>query len=180
MNKRRAVGIMALVMIGLVGFAGSLWASTTGVNWYATDGDVNLISVSNTYDIYIESAYNGQIMMIYDVSNPYPGLTINVEKQSSGEYIAFYDSNDNDSYDSSEPHINLGTTGYFDFYIADDSTYTIAYSKIVDQKIYQLTSPAGQVSFSVDAAPVPIPGSALLLGSGLLGLVGIGLRRQRS
>ncbi|KAF0189215.1 MAG: hypothetical protein FD168_1062 [Desulfobulbaceae bacterium] len=44
---------------------------------------------------------------------------------------------------------------------------------------YQLTGfGPGTKSALFDAAPVPIPGAALLFGSGLLGLVGIGVRKK--
>jgi hypothetical protein len=42
-----------------------------------------------------------------------------------------------------------------------------------------LSTNAVQTSYSGSMSPIPIPPSALLLGTGLLGLVGLGYRRKR-
>jgi hypothetical protein len=67
-------------------------------------------------------------------------------------------------------------TGTGDFYIFQKGTAIPGYDKTPGTFDFTANKTSGAVSFSASSAAVPIPGSVLLLGSGLLGL--FGLRRK--
>jgi hypothetical protein len=77
--------------------------------------------------------------------------------------------------------LNLGASGYFGFYFTDDSgnrTGTYVLNLADDGLSYDLSSGGATVTIS-DASPIPLPPAAILLGSGLVGLMGFGVRRKR-
>jgi len=63
------------------------------------------------------------------------------------------------------------------FQPGDSSTYLNIYGSGVNAYEYFALLPSSTVSGTLTLAPVPIPGAVWLLGSGLLGLVGIGRKR---
>jgi hypothetical protein len=78
--------------------------------------------------------------------------------------------------------LDLGASRYFGFYFTDDSGNRVgAYAlNLADDGLsYELSSGRASVTIS-DAAPVPLPSTAILFGAGIMGLMGFGLRRQRS
>jgi len=75
--------------------------------------------------------------------------------------------------------ITLTTGDLFGFYFDNFQTH-YTYEEFVGAEGSYALSWDGQTYFSVDAKPVPIPTAALLLGSGLVGLVGFRRKRQNS
>ena len=75
--------------------------------------------------------------------------------------------------------ITLSGQDYY-LYVLDGDNNCIDYTVVdLNYGMYELVS--GDVVFAqIDARPVPIPPSALLLGSGMIGLIGFGVRRRRS
>lgn len=80
--------------------------------------------------------------------------------------------------------------GFFDLF-STNSKYDLSPGSLVGLKLTFSSAPAamtflahfedanGRYGTSGNGSSVPIPASAILLGSGLLGIIGFGLRRQR-
>lgn len=78
--------------------------------------------------------------------------------------------------------LNLGDSQDFGFFFGDgtDSYYTYDLTVIQAGEIYYLSSDSNDIGiYTSDIAPVPIPASVLLLGSGLAGLIGFGKRMRK-
>ena len=76
--------------------------------------------------------------------------------------------------------LNLGDDLLFGFFFGDggDTYYTYDLTTIEPGEVYQLTHSSSDILITTsDAAPIPIPASFLLLGSGMVGLIGFGKRK---
>jgi len=123
----------------------------------------------------------------YDpVVNAYSGSGINLDPAHTYSYTGTYDflgTPGNSAYSvvvASATGFNGGsfimlTTGVGGFWLEDAGgwKYTETWADEMDQ-----TSITASRNF--DVTPVPLPPSVLLLGSGLLGLVGLGWRRKKT
>ncbi len=74
----------------------------------------------------------------------------------------------------------LGNTGEFSFYFSNGSDYDISPDILyLGSNTFQFKNSKGNV-FGVDIAAVPIPGSSILLLSGLIGLATLGTRKNKN
>jgi hypothetical protein len=78
--------------------------------------------------------------------------------------------------------VALDSTKTYGFYYVQNGvkkvTYDVGWYNL-NTNTYYLTLGDSVVMLSVDSKPVPIPPSALLLGSGMIGLIGFGVRRRK-
>ncbi|SMC26738.1 VPLPA-CTERM protein sorting domain-containing protein [Desulfacinum hydrothermale DSM 13146] len=137
--------------------------------WVATNEDVNQFEIdgdpNTNYDLYIYDGVNTDNHLL--INSDYDRIMV------EGNKVYSY-------YDTSKK-LDIGSDGMFGWFFDDASDPGI---NPLNYKYLGRGSNAynlyigDEVRLVVDAAPVPLPGSAVLLGSSLLGLVGIGARRK--
>lgn len=172
------------VLMGLM--AGVSNASSVGwdTEWKQTD----------TNDFLVTKLYNlgaGYSFYIYDVDSYDAGnfdtyellLGAGTTKKSRTIYVG-YDTNSGEYWIrdavSAAYLVNLGDSPYFGFFFtAGSSTPIETYTMSLDEGVYYLSvADAMEVQLS-DATPIPLPPTAILFGTGLMGILSFGLRRQR-
>lgn len=145
-------------------------------------------AAGNSFSLYSWADPNNVLTLVRPESAtvptlPFPGAptqTIIIGGNASG-YIVKY----NDLYYAgiynTKNYITLGAAPRFGFSFSHGTDTYLDYALAIDGAGWKLTGPTGMivnVQGGVAPSAVPIPGSVLLFGSGLLGLMGIGRRRK--
>ena len=156
--------------------------------WEPTDGDVNEIKLDlfipgsdSEFDLYIYGWENGydwgnanSYMKVLDKTNPTKTIYFTIE--ADDYYYA--------GLSLGAKTLSLGVNPYYGIFFTRDSNLISVYeiTKGGDPGTYKLFVTYGGNSdtvIQVDAAPIPLPGSVLLLGTGLLGLALLGFRGKK-
>ena len=126
---------------------------------------------------------------LYDFDNPSQNLKLFNDGVFSTRFLFFSQDSDQEWYVGFTPGAHtlaLGDSPEFGLSFNCQGTFYDSYDLLkINPYLYQITwdDAAGKKSWNVYLAggsPVPIPTSAVLLGSGLLVLAGLGLRRRKA
>ncbi len=176
LKKVLGFGLMLIFAVAFSAQANTIWIPTESgkidVN-YAWGSDITFAIFDDSADI------NDPMADKLIVSDPspivLPGLTIYADT------IGFTPNGSDWDLQSTETGNTLTLTDSFQFQLAlfDGSTWIEpTYHKVADGQ-YAIEWPQNLTVLQVDAKPVPIPPTVLILGSGILSLVGIGYKRKK-
>jgi hypothetical protein len=193
MRRKCGLFIVSLLLSGIM-FGGVAGAAILGVNEAQTgtwvwSGVGTSISFSGdmepnyTFGISSVGNYSNSITLLPSTTFISPITVANTGTNESGDDIY--------SATVGTQSIELGTTAEFELFftnpdLSNTSTYNVLNS---DGDVYFIRYGEGEDAMHVtlantlgelNANAVPIPGSVLLLGSSLLGLLGIGSRRNKA
>lgn len=153
--------------------------------WVPTDGDVNFLDFK--WASSFKTDQNSDDFYMYDFDDTNDALRILSDIYYSRQIFVHNDSGTwYASPSENGKDLDLGPTPEFGFFFSDRSSGSkIDYSFTgLGGNQYGLRAGSGEEPTSivsvVDVRPVPIPRTAFLLASGLLGLMGVGLRRRGS
>jgi hypothetical protein len=172
MKKIKTLLMLTTLVIGLsVGIVGitpavASWVPYSGA-WYSTDGDSNF----SDYTFFTEGIKQNFFLTDTNRANDLTVLTPGETGKtvfftlSSGTWYASLTKGDINSA------LNLGSSGHFLYKYGNETNYD--YWTLDPNKQYLLEFPTstnndGALIQANDVAPVPIPGAALLLASGML------------
>lgn len=182
--------LLAIMLLGAISNSGA-YASVSGPEyvWTATGGDESELysysltlksdrKLGNSFSMFSWANPADQMVLVA----PQEGVIYNPVRISlnAGQYVAS---------DDSGFEINLGKTPQFGFSFSQDNGDTVStYLNYALMQVFEaswgLMNPETGMAISVqgDVAPssVPLPGSVLLFGSSLLGLLGIGSRKNKA
>jgi len=193
--KRKGVlvvlGVLSLGVVAMSPVPACAWTSM-GIGEWTWNGagmgvniNISTPSMGSGMTFGLTNLAHSPIAVLLD--GQYNSAVLNVTAVTGG-YVAGYT-----SYGTVAPHtgsVSLGSEAKFSFYF-DDATseptyiYELSYESSTS---YKLTKSGMDVAFlsctitptAVPPSPVPIPGAVVLLGSGLMGLLGIGMRKKNA
>jgi hypothetical protein len=172
------------------------WAIMAGdLTGGANAGDLNYLTTAAVgIELQIEAneTNNGLVgwsaidSYLTNVNSPTTGIGSGETLISSGSDVSFF--NDAlDSWQNNSPMLATGALGdSLAFYRVTNSASTTRFpvkNNPVDAIAYAGTwtlSSTGDLTYSVGGAPVPVPAAVWLLGSAMVGLVGVSRRRQQA
>jgi len=175
--------LTAIFAVLLIGVPISVAASSYSGAWLPNDVDVFTIELTSTGGA-------GSLYMYDFDEGTVDDLLLLPDGAFSSATISF-STNGTDWFadtTSGGQALNLGNNPDFGFYFLGGMTTFTTYdlTVITPGEVYQLSADlfnndgiSDMIVAVSDAAPVPIPGTVLLLGSGLVGLVGRRIRRRQ-
>jgi hypothetical protein len=172
---------LSINVVGVLPVAAALVSSGGGA-WYSTDGGPNFFDTDFDYSGFRGIAQEFSVTNKIDTLNVFsagkyvPAKSIDFQYDGkSGKWYAFVAKNSSNANSG----VNLGAAGYFWYqYMNMNSTYRP--TETDPGKQYSLEFEDGAQHDTNVVSSVPIPGAALLLVSGLLGLVWLNQRRSKT
>jgi hypothetical protein len=182
----RKMGMFWMIGVLLLGMVNAVWADVSYTDlgtkaWIWEGTGTGLAFEKTTFaandSFWITSTENSNTLKILD--NVTDMNSIDIYKDGNKYYAAITD-------DHTATQIELGTAAKFYFTFKQGSNSSNMYDLVAAsngkqwkliQGDYTLTT---QLGSCCGIHPTPVPGSALLLGSSLIGLVGIGSRRKKA
>jgi len=191
--KEKAFWCLVAALLSVMVLAGSAGAAIPN-HFVSTDGDSNIVDVNfngagltsgwyfGVFD-YGGSPDSGLNLVHGCVSDCFQSTTFVVDQTGSGNYEIRITETTDSKYISQGSTLNIGNSPDFSFYFWDGSStfYDTDFNIGGERPTYSFSSNVGGGNvIGVDLAAVPIPGSSVLLLSGLIGLIAIGRRQSKN
>lgn len=153
--------------LGGASVAGASWVDYSGA-WYSTDGDTNIFSASVEY-------LDGTTSADMNITDQSGTNSITVLQKGTPKAETIYFTKDKGNWFASltkgQSDLNLGSSGHFWLDYGETTSYE--YDMQDAGKQYKVRFNDTEQFQLTDAAPVPLPASAWILGAGLVGLMGL-------
>ena len=176
-GKRILFGvIMVAVLLVILGRPSISDADTFNGAWLPNDIDVFMIELTSTtgtgsFYMYDWGDTDKNLFLINDGSSELTTATFTYDDANKNWMVTT----------TTGGSLNIGSSQEFGLYFSDNTIDYFSYNLIATTpgEVYTLYDENTEMTIVVsDAAPVPITTSALLLGSGVLGLIALGRRRM--
>ncbi|NLI82434.1 MAG: hypothetical protein GX443_12240 [Deltaproteobacteria bacterium] len=188
MQRPRLLLFLAVAFFMAVGLADRCHAYMLNAGiWQPTDGDFNALKFDinclegKTIDLYLYNPSttppSNRDLNIFSGSSP--SITIGGVKIQGGTISFTMDSQGHHIATLGSDSLDLGPSGLFGLYMEDHGTGSDGDISpvFIAENQWKLIDDCAIITVT-DANPVPIPGPAWLLGSGLLGMAGVKRRLE--
>lgn len=166
------VGVIVFLCQATPGYG----ASYSGA-WYQSDRD-------NWFAIELSFGSSGDTFGMYDWGDPATSLEVVLDGMYERQSVWVWEDTSSGTWyaglSAGGTDLTLGDSALFGFYFSDGSAFYTEYGITGQGSSWILEGLTGFTVSVSDVRPVPLPANAMLLGSGLLGLLGVSRRRRKT